>query len=166
MCELLRIKTGRYKLQMEAKCAEGMGLALNISRHHLPFWLTVRPRGGNGHPSWSQNNLQDRRKVFKELLPVTPVLPCEQQPGGSESLHHHWQGEVWCHTYPASSLYPVAEHQIQLGFCHCKGREFMNLINAARMTPPPWELHEEFSVFFSLQLFWLKGLHLRVCGQL
>ena len=86
----------------------------------------------------------------KELLPVTPVHPCEQQPGGSASLHHHWRGVAWCHTCPASSLCPVAECQIQLGSCHCKKKEFMSLINAARMTPPPREFQEELNVFLSL----------------
>ena len=86
----------------------------------------------------------------KELLPVTPVHPCEQQPGGSASLHHHWRGVAWCHTCPASSLCPVAECQIQLGSCHCKEKEFMSLINAARMTPPPREFQEELNVFLSL----------------
>lgn len=151
---------------MEANHIEGRKLTQNTSKRHLSFLLVVRLRGwitlGTDTNIWIKITPKAKGLQRKQLLPVTPVLPCEQQPGGFASLHHHWRGEAWCHTYPTSLLCPVAECQIQLGSCHCKGKEFMNLINVARMTASPWELHDKFSVFLSLKLLWLRGLLLNL----
>ena len=171
-------QNSQFQTANGSKARQGEGtFTLNSSKHCLLFLLVVRLRGGvtlrMDIQVWAKITPKAEDFKGKELLPVTPVHPCEQQPVGSASLHHHWRGVAWCRTCPASSLCPVAECQIQLGSCHCKGKEFMSLINAARMTPKkkrmtplPQELEEELSVFLSLKFLWLKDLLLRVCPQL
>ena len=133
-------QNSQFQTANGSKARQGEGtFTLNSSKHCLLFLLVVRLRGGvtlrMDIQVWAKITPKAEDFKGKELLPVTPVHPCEQQPVGSASLHHHWRGVAWCRTCPASSLCPVAECQIQLGSCHCKGKEFMSLINAARMTP-------------------------------
>lgn len=88
------------------------------------------PYLGNLYSSWSHTNHPQHMEgqARKALLPLTPVLPCEQQPGESASLHRHWRAAVWCHTYPASLLCPVAECLIPLGSGLCSGKGLMSQI--------------------------------------